>query len=283
MPIKTILVLLTSEERAGALTTSAIAVAKRFEAHLVGLHVVPNAFVSAAAPMEATGELIEAQRQAYEAAAKRIEAAFNGAVAGSNVPFEWRKVEAHFEVPANIAMRYGRLADLVIVGQPENGVNVIDGMAMTEEVLLGLGRPVLILPNGPALADIGKHILLAWNGSKESARATFDAMPFLKLAESVRILSAQPPKRRWGGQQDDIATATGLATVLERHGVRCSLAQATATTHQVGNVLLAEAKANGCDMIVMGGYGHWRINEIVFGGATRAMLDQAGLPVLMSH
>jgi len=283
MPIKTILAVLNNEAQAANLSKSAIGVAKRFEAHLVGLHVVPSAFVYSTVPMEATGELIEAQRQAFEATAGRIERAFKTAAEGSSVPFEWRKVEAQFDVPANIAMRFGRIADLVIVGQPESAVNMIDGIAMTEEILLGLGRPVLVVPNGPALASIGKRILLAWNGSKESARATFDALPFLQAADSVRILSAQPPKRRWGGAQEEVVPATGLATVLERHGVRCALAKVTASKPEVGHELLAQAKANDCDMIVMGGYGHWRINEIVFGGATLAVLDQAGLPVLMSH
>jgi len=282
MPYKTILAVLNSEDRAADLTKSALAVAKRFEAHLVGLHIVPNAFIGATVPMEATGELIEAQRQAYEAAANRIEATFKAVAGASGVPFEWRKAEAQFDIPANVAMRHGRLADLVIVSQPERAINMIDGMAMTEEIILGLGRPVLVVPNGPAVTSAAKRILLAWNGSKESARATFDALPFLKAADSVRILSAQPPKRRWGGG-DDIAPATGLATALERHGVRCALANATAAAGEIGNTLMAEAKASDCDMIVMGGYGHWRINEIVFGGATRAMLDQAGLPVLMSH
>jgi nucleotide-binding universal stress UspA family protein len=283
MPIKTILAVLNSEAQAANLSKSALAVAKRFEAHLIGLHVVPNAFVYSTVPMEATGELIEAQRQASEATAGRIEMSFKAQAEGSGVPFEWRKAVAQFDIPANVAMRFGRIADLVIVSQPETAVNMIDGMAMTEEILLGLGRPVLVVPNGPALASIGKRILLAWNGSKESARATFDALPFLQAADSVRILSAQPPKRRWSGAQEAIAPATGLATVLERHGVRCALAQATAAAPEVGNELLAQAKANDCDLIVMGGYGHWRINEIVFGGATRAVLDQAGLPVLMSH
>jgi len=284
MPIKTILVVLDTEARAQALTQTAASVAKAFSAHLIGLHVLPNAFVPSLAPVEATGELIEAQREANEAAAKRISDGFNRAIAGLGVPFEWRRVEANYEIAANVVMRHGREADLVILGQPDTTVNLIDGIALAEEVMLGLGRPVLMVPKAGAYPTIGKRVLLAWNGSRESARATFDALPFLEKAESVRILAAEPPpRRRWAPPPQETSPTAGIATTLERHGVRCTLAKATAAGAEVGKELLAQAKQNDCDLIVMGGYGHWRINEIVFGGATRGVFDDATLPVLLSH
>jgi len=283
--MKTILVALDSEARTKAVTQAAITVAKAFSAHLVGLHVMPNAFVPSLAPVEATGELIEAQRQANEAAAQRIADGFNATISGEGVAFEWRKVEANYETAASVVMRHGREADLLILSQPDTATNLIDGIALVEDVMLAAGRPVLVIPKDGTFATIGKHVLLAWNGTRESARATFDALPFLKQAESVRILAAEPPARRrsWLNAPLEAPPTGGIATTLERHGVHCICAKATAPAAEVGNQLLAEAKAHDCDLIVMGGYGHWRVNEIVFGGATRSALDSASVPVLFSH
>ncbi len=284
MPIKTILVHLDTEAQALSVTKAAIAVAKHFSAHLIGLHVVPNAFIPAAMAYGATGELIEAQRQAYQAAGKRIGETFNKAIAGEGVPVEWRKVEANSEPPATVIMRHGREADLMILAQPDRSITLIDGIAMTEQVMLGLGRPVYVVPTANAAATVGKRVLLAWNASRESARAAFDAMPFLQLAESVRILAAGPVSSgSWMGADDATAPTSGIATTLERHGVRCSVAKAAASGAEVAAEMLAQAKEHNCDLIVMGGYGHWRIREIVFGGATRGMLDQTTIPILMSH
>jgi len=143
--MKTILVVLDTEARAKAVTQAAATVAKALAAHLIGLHVMPNAFVPSLAPVEATGELIEAQRQANEAAAKRIADAFSAAIAGQGVAFEWRKAEANFETTASVVMRHGRETDLLILSQPDSATNLIDGIALVEEVMLAAGRPVLVI------------------------------------------------------------------------------------------------------------------------------------------
>lgn len=284
MPIKTILMHLETEAHAEALTKAAIAAAKTFSAHLIGLHVTPDAFISSAAPPEVVGELMEAQRQANQATAKRIAGIFNKAVEGSGVNFEWRTVEARLETAASVIMRIGRSADLVVLGQPDKTINLIDGIATTEEVMLGIGRPVLIVPGTAAVTTLGKHVLLAWNGSRESARAAFDALPILKQAEDVRILAAGKARGPlWGSLAEDTAPTADLEEALARHGIRGKVLTVAASGGEVADRLLSLAKEQGCDLIVMGGYGHWRVREIVFGGATRGVLEHASIPVLMSH
>ena len=284
MPFKTILVHLDTEADALEITKSAIAVAKAFSAHLIGMHVMPDAYISAAAPPEVAGELIEAQRQANQAAGKRISEIFGKAIAGAGVSFEWRLAEAHLETAASVVIRHGRMAELVILGQPDKSINLIDGIAITEEVMLSVGRPVLIVPAKASLATIGTRVLLGWNGSRESARATFDAMPFLEGAKSVRILAAgQVAGKLWGSLAGDAAPTAGIEAALTRQGVHCEVTAATASATGVASSLLALAKEHACDLIVMGGYGHWRLREIVFGGATRGVLEATTIPVLMSH
>ena len=284
MPIKTILAHIDTEAHAEALTKTAIAVAKSFSAQLIGLHVVPDAFVSSMVPPEVVGELMEAQRKANQATAKRVAEIFDKTVAGSGVGFEWRLVEARIESAASIVMRIGRSADLVVLGQTDKTINLIDGIAATEEIMLGIGRPVLIVPRTVALTSVGSNVLLAWNGRREAARATFDALPFLQKAESVRIFAAgQATGSLWGSLADDTAPTADLEEALARHGVRSKIVNATATGAEVADKLLADAKGHACDLIVMGGYGHWRVREIVFGGATHSVLEQTTIPVLMSH
>ena len=284
MPIKTLVALLDTEAQARSVTKAAVAVAKVFSAHLIGLHVVPNAYIPAASPYELSGELIEAQRQAYQAAGERIGAVFGSATTGEGVPVEWRQVQANLQPATSVIMRHGREADLMILAQPDKPTSLIDGIVMTEEAMLGLGRPVYVVPTASAVLTVGKRVLLAWNGSRESARAAFDAIPFLQQADSVRILVAEPDSRgNWMGAEDPAVPASGIATTLERHGVRCSVAKVTTSGADVAKEMLAQAKEHNCDLIVMGGYGHWRIREIVFGGSTRSMLDQTTIPILMSH
>lgn len=284
MPFKTILVYLDTEAHAASLTSAAIGVAKTFSAQLLGLHVIPQAFISSAAPPEVIGELMEAQRKAHRAAAKRIADAFDSAIAGAGVEVKWQVVEASFEPAAAVAMRHGRTADLVILGQADRSINLIDGIGSAEEIMLGAGRPVLIVPVKPAPQTIGQHVLLGWNGSRESARAAFDALPFLEKAVSVRIFAAgQAAGALWGSLAEDTAPTAGLEAALARHGVHSKVVTVTASGAQVADKLLDDATANGCDLIVMGGYGHWRMREIVFGGATHGVLERTTIPVLMSH
>jgi nucleotide-binding universal stress UspA family protein len=235
-------------------------------------------------PPEVVGELMEAQRQANQAIAKRITAIFNKTLTGSGVSFEWRTIEAHLETAASIVMRLGRSADLVVLGQSDKTINLIDGIATTEEVMLGIGRPVLVVPGGAAVTTLGKRVLVAWNGGRESARAAFDALPFMERAEDVRIFTAgRAAGKLWGSLAENTAPTADLEEALVRHGIRCKVLNVTASGSEVADKLMAEAKAQGSDLIVMGGYGHWRVREIVFGGATRGVLEHASVPVFMSH
>lgn len=284
MPYKTILVNLDTEAHAAGLAKTAIDLARTFSAHLIGLHVVPNPFITATVPPEATGELIAAQKLAFEAAARKIGEMFEKAVAGQDVSFEWRRLETHFEPAVEAAMRHGREADLVVVGQPTKAVNLIDGLTMAEEFMLGLGRPILIVPPKPSMATIGKDVLVCWNGKRESARAAFDALPFLEKAETVRLLSSgQPKSGGWIDIYEEPAAMTGIAASLRRHGIVSETVRGESARATVGEEIVKKAAAYGCDLIVMGGYGHWRLREVIFGGATRSLLDHASIPVLMSH
>jgi nucleotide-binding universal stress UspA family protein len=227
---------------------------------------------------------LEAQRKVNRATGASIAGIFDTTVTGSGVGFEWRSIEARMEPAAAVVMRAGRSADLVVLGQSDRSINLIDGIAATEEVMLGVGRPVLIVPYKSKVAAVGRHVLLAWNGSREAARAAFDALPFLQRAESVWIFAAgQAPGSLWGSYDEDKAPTADLEEVLARHGISSKVVTVTASGAEIADKLLSEARQHDCDLIVMGGYGHWRLREIIFGGATHGVLEHTTIPVLMSH
>lgn len=211
--------------------------------------------------------------------------------------FEQRILDDEAAAGLNLLARH---ADLVIVGQLDpNG----RGPDVPAEVLLGSGKPVLVLPfaartssaisvtrdgiaspGGPAPA---RHILAAWNASREAGRALQDALPLLRRADSVTVAIIDA-----GAHPRDVGDPPGAEVLawLERHGVLATLALAQGERPgllkrpgNVGEQLLVLAAERDCDLLVMGAYGHSRMRETLLGGVTRSMLDAATLPLLMSH
>lgn len=194
----------------------------------------------------------------------------------------------------------GRHADLVIVGQLDPQGR---GPDVPAEVLAGSGKPVLVLPfsartssaiavtrdgiaspGGPAPA---RHILAAWNASREAGRALQDALPLLRRADSVTVAIVDADARP--GVFGD-PPGTDILAWLERHGVLATLVLGQSERQgllkrpgNVGEQLLALAAERDCDLLVMGAYGHSRFRETLLGGATRSVLDAMTLPLLMSH
>lgn len=133
---------------------------------------------------------------------------------------------------------------------------------------------MLIVPSGLDASSFGRRLLVAWNGSREAARAVRDAMPLLMQAESVTVLEIDP--------EDGRGTGADLVPVLARHEVRSDSHHMVSGGLAAGDCLLSMVADSGCDCLVMGAYGHSRLREIVLGGVTRTVLDQMTLPVLTS-
>lgn len=183
----------------------------------------------------------------------------------------------------NYEMRtHARYADLVIVGQDERGdaeTSPVSGFV--ESVVLAGGRPVLILPYAGKVQKAFERILLAWDGSREAARAAADAMPFLQTAKTVRVVHVSHGRR-----SSSLGPIPGMdiATFFARHGVNVEVSAERAVDDiDVGDVLISCAADMNIDLLVMGGYGHSRLQEWALGGVTRTVLESMTVPVLMSH
>jgi nucleotide-binding universal stress UspA family protein len=145
-----------------------------------------------------------------------------------------------------------------------------------EYMVLNSGRPTLIVPYAGEFSNIGQRPVVAWDGSRAAARAVTDALPFLKLAESVSI--AMFNSKLSAGEQ----VGAELVAFLGRHDIQAEVI-AKKTKLDIGNALLSLAADCDADMLVMGGYGHSRLREMIMGGVTRRILESMTLPVLMSH
>lgn len=178
-----------------------------------------------------------------------------------------------------------RYADLIVVGQTDKeDTTPAKPNDLPEAVVLGSGRPVLIVPYAGHFSTVGQRVLVLWRESRESARAVHDALPFLASADHVDVIAFSESGSR-GGSSKGAATSTlaDIGTYLARHGANVTVATEPNVGLSVGEAALSRAADLGSDLIVMGGYGHTRLREWVLGGASRSILEHMTVPVLMSH
>lgn len=141
-------------------------------------------------------------------------------------------------------------------------------------MLLQSGRPALILPHAGEFAAVGRTVLVAWKESREAARAVSSALPWLRRARQVHVIS-------YGEAAAE--SLQKLAGYLKIHGVTADAHKGGPEEDDIGNLLLSRAADVGADLLVMGCYGHSRAREWVMGGATRTLLQTMTIPVWMSH
>jgi nucleotide-binding universal stress UspA family protein len=182
---------------------------------------------------------------------------------------------------ARVVALHARHADMTVLGQPDpDAPGGSLSMDIVERLLLDAGVPVLLIPYAGTFETIGSHAMLAWNGSRESARAVCDSLPFLEKGAEIAVLQVNPPSRKPADR--DVAGAD-ISVHLAGHGLKAVAAHVVAEDMKVGDMILSRAADAGADMIVIGAYGQSRLREMVLGGATRYILQHMIVPVLMSH
>jgi nucleotide-binding universal stress UspA family protein len=279
MPYKTILVQLNDEQRIAETLQPAITLAARFGAHLIGLHVSPAMIY--APPLPGTGGVIGMIKEHERKVCDKIGTSFDEMTKGRGFVAEMRflKPKGHDDV-ARLVVHHGRAVDLIVASQPAPMTDVNSAMDFPERLAMESGRPVLTIPLTGARGEIGRNVLLAWNGKREAARATFDALPLLKAAKSVTILGLEQIRTR-GDNLSMPDTAIGAS--LARHDVNVTVKTGSVLEGSVGEEILARVAGEGADLLVMGAYGHMRLRELVFGGATRHVVRHMTVPTLLSH
>ncbi|MEE3625619.1 universal stress protein [Nitrospirillum sp. BR 11752] len=290
MSYRKILSVLTGGAGDRAALAAAFALARRDGGHVLGL--VPNPDPREAVPAlgeGVSGALVEEIMTMVEQESRnhrtRAHQTFDAVLAEAGatlaespdaaapVTGDFREVVGNQE---DVAVVQARLADVSVMAQVAETTGG-EALLMLEAILLDSARPLLVVPPSfNADAGLGRRIVIAWNGSRESAQAAAQALPLLTTAETVTVIAVETDKT-------DGAAGRDLADYLAWHGVKAQVRQPMAEGRSVGALLLAEAKAANADLLVLGGYGHSRLREMILGGVTRHILYNATLPVLLAH
>jgi nucleotide-binding universal stress UspA family protein len=289
MSIRTILAAASGGAASAGAVDLACQLARRFEAHVEGLHVLPDRDAIFAAAGEGIGgpvsaKLVESVLADAAAAAARTRALFDDILARHGIapgglpqlaPAHRPSARWHEETgdAASLVAHRGRFFDLVVLGR--SGRVVRDPHSDTiEETLLHSGRPVLLSPAEPP-SGIGYVVAVAWSGAPQGVRALAAALPFLEKANAVSLITVGEAAAAGGPQAIDY---------LAWHGVSAAHRKlAAGSARQIGRMLLDAARDCGADLLVMGAYGQAPWREQLFGGATRAALAQMPLPLLLTH
>jgi nucleotide-binding universal stress UspA family protein len=275
--IKDVMVRLDGTAADEARLAAADDIAELFQSRIIGLflNVLPLL-----APKEENGisavqsvNLMDLAREAGD----KMEIKLTQRLARLQKPVELRRFDGFVDTIADIAAREARTADAFVTLRP-NGASP-EPERMVESVLFGSGRHLVLVPHRRSAKVALDHILLAWNGSRESARAMAEAMPYLRKARgvSVIVVDDEPPVEG--------SAVEGMSAVdhLKLHDVDAVLHHARARKGDVGATLMTEAKQRKANLIVMGGYGHSRLREWLLGGATYELLHGAHVPLLIAH
>ena len=212
-------------------------------------------------------ESLEESRRAFE---QGMTQRARGGTTGAT--FGWLKDAAQGD---GFVGTYGRVFDITVIGKPSSAAEG-PRMSTLEAALFESGRPVLIAPPS-APARLGEKIAIAWNRSAETARTVAFAMPLLERAKAITVLAIR------GGSVSG-PDGDQLAANLRRHGLACDVVAIDKEDGRaIGVAVLDQAAKFGSDLIVKGGFTHSRLSQMIFGGATRHILAETALPVIMAH
>ena len=268
--MKNILLLIHDDEGQEARYQAALDVARAVEGHLacLDLTIVPEYIGDYSVPMTAGGLLLAEENAIEVAHASRVRTR----IEREDVPFDWTSTTGFLSQTLEAR---SALIDLIVVSTDDADAFFPHMTHVIGDLLVHTGKPVLAVP--PACRGITVHgrALVAWDGSQDAEAALCSALPLLQVAKSVTLFHV-----------DNGATATGVgeaARYLARHGITSTIKNEPVGFERVGEALLREVAMARHDFVVMGGFGHARTIEAIFGGPTRTMLRECDVPMLLVH
>ena len=262
---------------ADTVAVPATAVARHLEADLTALLLIPD-FQKVSSPL---GNLLvdvstlagEARTRA-QARADALKTAFGSAAGHAGVALRVAERDCPVVLFGEEAARAARYHDLAVLGLGADDPVI---RSVTETVVFGAGRPVVLVPERAEAAGF-RHVMIAWDGSRVAARAVGDARDFLRRAAAVSIVSVVDEKALDASQHGE-----RLADALARQGIRATAVQIKGGSRLVTQTLHGHLQEIGADMLVMGAFGHSRVRDFVLGGATAGILRNLQVPTLLSH
>ena len=273
---------MTQHDNADGALAAAVSIARHFNSYVEGYYAqpTPQIFIGDAGGMaaayssEMTDIWLAAEHNAHGVFSKFMEQ--NGLPFGSLDKPKKTPTAGWHEPDGNEAVavgEYGRLFDLIIIGQhSDDGRNVT---AICKKALFEGGRPILLAPRKP-IEELGQTIVIAWNGSTETARTISLGMSLIEKAQKVCVLTVE------GGTVPG-PSGEQVALHLRLRGIKAEALMIEPSERTTGEAVLEEASALGADLVFKGAYTHSRLRQMVFGGATRHIMSASVLPVFMAH
>jgi nucleotide-binding universal stress UspA family protein len=284
MAIKDLLVYLDQSPATEARLQAALMLAERLGAHVTALHLIAEPFLRATsggmAGHHMPAEVIREHLAHAAAEAEAILTAARAAAERHGVELDVVRESGSLDKLPTLLAQHARHTDLVVIGQPDLASGGVDDTALTEAAFMDSGHPALVIPRAWFGTLPPRRVLIAWDGSREAARAATDAIPLLQHAELVLILAVDA--RDTLGRTPS-PPGEDLATHLSRHAVKAEVRSMASNGASVTDVLLSQVRSDAADFLVMGGYGHSRLREIFVGGTTRYILEHMTVPVLFAH
>lgn len=259
---------LQGDPRNQAVMDAAIKMALDQDAHLTGVHLVPPLNVPMYGGIPLPDDMMSTYYAEADAEGEKLREVFEARCASAGV--DSREWQGEARAVLSVLEEIAPVTDLFVLAQHMSG----DHDWLLGDAALLLGTPILAIPEAGNFETFGKRVLVAWAPRRECTRAVRDAMPLLRAADQVVVLR---------GDVSDDARDVGIGAYLSRHGVQANIKHVTTDEVSIGDAILNAVTDEGCDMIVMGAYGHSRIREMAFGGATRQVLKHMTAPTILSH
>ena len=278
MALRTILVCLTTTDHAENLLKVAVPLARKHDAHLIGLHTVETLLVYPGIAMHIPEPVFADFDANQKKTADAIKAVFTKQTAQEDFASEFRLVQSE-PVSANERMvESARAADLVVMAQEDSEGDHSEQHHAQQQVIRDSGRPVIVVPLDYEGPEVGNNILLGWSDTREAARAAHDMLIVAQPGATVTVL------RVGKNQQDALKDYDGIdvSEMLARHDLKPTLEHRAPMGGNIAEVLTKTAFEKGADLIVTGAFGHSKTYDFVLGATSYALLRDARLPVLFS-
>lgn len=275
MSYSSVLVFLDSSPASNSRLDFALRFAAHHSAHLTGLHMSGSPLLAfdpygqnAVVSLEWEEEAHKKQRESKEY--------FTQQAKNADINFDW---ECYRDTDMHQVLTRARVADICIVGEVADGSSDIEiGRNFFSQFAINVGKPVLFIPHDKYFSCELKNVVVAWDGSREAARAISDAMPLLKAARIVSVISVISKKYRTEELPD-----VDIAAFLARHKVNVEIDKIEKISSEAADFILSRVDLKCADVLVMGAFGHTRFSEFILGGVTRSVMQKMIVPVLMSH
>jgi nucleotide-binding universal stress UspA family protein len=278
MSLGTILVCLTTQHHAETLMKLAVPLARKHNAHLIGLHTLEALVVYPGIAMHIPVPIFESFNKSQAEEAEVIRGIFDTHTKNEDFPSEWRLLNAQSTLATDRMVESARTVDLVIMSNKDDENERYDQRNARITVIRDSGRPVIVVPRGYEGQTVGESILLSWCNTREAARASHDLLTVVDEGAAVYILQVGEAQQEAPASSNMIELASNYA----RHGLKVSLEQRDGAAKSVAEIVNQTAFEKGADLIDVGAFGHSKAYDFVFGAATYDLLDEAQCPVMFS-